>query len=146
MKRHESLAPLSREHHGALMLAQLLKKNAPAYKGMPTDVAGKVLYATQFYNTHLIPHFNAEEMLFKKLKGISALLDDGIKEIIGEHSLLRKLFIQINVQEDMVTYLDLLGHSLYNHIRKEERELFPLIEKEVDETLLLSIAPLLNHS
>lgn len=127
------------------MLAQLLKKNAPAYKGMPTDVAGKVLYATQFYNTHLIPHFDAEEMVFEKIKGISALLDDGIKEIIGEHCLLRKLFIKINVQDDMVTYLDLLGHSLYNHIRKEERELFPLIEKEVDETLLLSIAPLLNH-
>ena len=26
MKRHESLAGLSRDHHGGLMLAQLLKK------------------------------------------------------------------------------------------------------------------------
>lgn len=145
MKRHESLSPLSREHHGALILAQVLKKNAPAYKGLPTDIAGKVLYATQFYNTHLIPHFAAEEMIFEKIKGISALLDDGLKEIIEEHSLLRKLFTEIDVQEDLVTYLDLLGHSLEKHIRKEERALFPLIEKEVDETLLSSIAPLLNH-
>ena len=144
MKRHEALAPLSREHHGALIMAQLLKRNAPAYKGMPTDLAGKVLYATQFYNTHLIAHFAAEEKVFEKLKGISSLLDDGIKEIIEEHILLRKLFTEIDVQEDLVSYLDVLGHSLDKHIRKEERELFPLIEKEADETMLSSILPLLN--
>jgi len=34
MKRHEALAPFSREHHGALILAQVMKKGAPAYKGI----------------------------------------------------------------------------------------------------------------
>ena len=41
MKRHEALAPLSREHHGTLILAQLLKKGAPVYKGLPDTDTGK---------------------------------------------------------------------------------------------------------
>ena len=67
MKRHESLAPLSREHHAALLLAQLLKKNAAAYKGMPADTPGKILYAAEFYSSHLIAHFDDEEKVFEKL-------------------------------------------------------------------------------
>lgn len=145
MKRHESLAPLSREHHAALLLAQLLKKNAPAYKGMPTDTEGKILYAAEFYSSHLIAHFADEEKVFEQLKGKTAPLDDAIKEIIAEHVLLRKLFEEISNQEDPITYNDILGHSLEKHIRKEERVLFPLIEKEADEAMLASIAQLLNH-
>ena len=49
MKRHESLAPLSREHHEGLILAQLLKKGAPAYRGLPTDLAGKLSYAREMF-------------------------------------------------------------------------------------------------
>lgn len=144
MKRHDSLAPLSREHHPALLLAQLLKKSAPAYKGMPADTEGKILYAAEFYSSHLIAHFNDEEKVFEKLKGINSLLDTAIKEIIAEHLVLRKLFEGISNQPDPITYNDTLGHSLEKHIRKEERELFPMIEKSVDETTLATIAQLLN--
>jgi hypothetical protein len=48
MKRHLSLQPLSREHHEALLLAQLLKKNAPAYKGLPLNEHEKIAYAVTF--------------------------------------------------------------------------------------------------
>ncbi len=145
MKRHESLAPLSREHHAALLLAQLLKKNAPAYKGMPTDTEGKILYAAQFYSSHLIAHFNDEEKVFEKLKGKTAPLDDAIKKITAEHVMLRKLFEGISNQQDPINYNDTLGHSLEKHIRKEERELFPMIEQSADENTLASIAQLLQH-
>ncbi len=145
MKRHESLAPLSRQHQAALLLAQMLKKNAPAYKGLPTDTEGKILYAAEFYSSHLITHFTDEEKVFEKLKGLSILLDTAIKEIIADHVLLRKLFEGISNQQDPITYNDTLGHSLEKHIRKEERELFPIIEQLADETTLASIAQLLNH-
>ena len=145
MKRHESLAPLSREHHAALLLAQLLKKNAAAYKGMPADTEGKILYAAGFYSSHLIPHFADEEKVFEKLKGKSVHLDDAIKETIAEHVLLRKLFEEIANQQDPLTFNDTLGRSLEKHIRKEERELFPMIENAADETTLAFIAKLLHH-
>ena len=38
MKRHPSLAPYSSDHHRILVVAQLLKKSSPAYRGLPTDV------------------------------------------------------------------------------------------------------------
>ncbi len=145
MKRHPSLAPLSRQHHPALILSQLLKKNAPAYKGMPTDTEGKMLYATRFYHSDLVPHFADEEKVFEKLNNISPMLDTAIKEIVEEHVLLNKLFKGIPGQPDAVTYLDVLGHTLEKHIRKEDRELFPLIEQLVDEATMISIEHLLNH-
>ena len=145
MKRHPSLAPLSRQHHPALMLSQLLKKNAPAYKGLPTDTEGKMLYATQFYHSDLVPHFADEEKVFDKLKNISPLLDVAIKEIVEEHVLLHQMFKDIPGQMDAAAYLDVLGHKLEKHIRKEDRELFPMIEQLVDEATMSSINDLLNH-
>ena len=53
MKRHEALAPLSRDHHEALILSQLLKKDSPAYKGLPVTVEGKVNYAVGFFEKNL---------------------------------------------------------------------------------------------
>ena len=145
MKRHPSLAPLSRQHHPALILSQLLKKNAPAYKGMPTDTEGKMLYATEFYHSDLVPHFADEEKVFEKLNNISPLLDTAIKEIVEEHVLLHQLFKGIPGQTDAATYMDVLGHTLEKHIRKEDRELFPMIEQLVDEATMVSINDLLNH-
>ena len=128
MKRHDSLAILSRQHHGALILSQLLKKGAPQYKGLPTDTAGKITYASAFYKVELVPHFAAEEKVFDTIKGISKELDVAIKDIEDEHTLLRSLFGDIHRQAEAETYLDVLGNKLDQHIRKEERQLFPLIE------------------
>ncbi|MEO7264876.1 MAG: hypothetical protein ABIW38_08185, partial [Ferruginibacter sp.] len=69
MKRHPSLISLSREHHGALILARLLQKNAPAYKGLPSDSNGKAVYALQFYKDELIQHFLQEEKVLALVKG-----------------------------------------------------------------------------
>jgi hypothetical protein len=85
MKRHPSLAHLSREHHGALLLARLLQKDAPAYTGMPTDTTGKAAYASKFYNDELIQHFSSEEAALKIVTGIDGTLDELIATIFKEH-------------------------------------------------------------
>ncbi len=140
MKRHISLAPLSRQHHGALILAQLLKKNAPKYKGLPSDIAGKAAYAIKFYNIELLPHFAAEEIITQKIKGIHPKLDLLSKEILEEHKALKILFTSISNHADMATHLDSIGVELDNHIRKEERVFFPSIQEYCSETLLSEIA------
>ena len=144
MKRHAALAPLSREHHEALILCQLLKKNAPNYKGLPSDTKGKMEYATSFYKDHLRVHFSDEEKVFKQLKDISQDLDKQLDEIIVEHHQLHILFNNIpsTQAED---HLDIIGVSLEKHVRKEERVLFPLIEQQVDEETLRTIAQFLSH-
>ena len=113
MKRHSSLAILSREHHGALILAQLLKKGAPVYKGLPADLDGKADYAIRFYNAELIKHFIEEEQaVIKKIKGINADLDKLADEIAEEHKELRSSFESIKNANDLATHLDKLGSAL----------------------------------
>lgn len=143
MKRHPSLAHLSRDHHPALILAQLLKRNAPAYKGMPTDTAGKVAYAKKFYLSELITHFDQEEKMMDMLAGIDPQLDVLIKEIRAEHVQIRQLFSGLE-KGDTIEAMDRLGNTLDQHIRKEERELFPLIEKNCDSVMMESIEKLLT--
>jgi iron-sulfur cluster repair protein YtfE (RIC family) len=136
MKRHESLAPLSREHHGALILAQLIKKGAPAYKGLPTDTDGKVNYAVNFYKHDLILHFSKEEAVFEKVKHADAAIEKLADEIMAEHDALKNRFLSLETAADKQTALDELGHLLEAHIRKEERVLFPLIQEHCSEELL----------
>jgi iron-sulfur cluster repair protein YtfE (RIC family) len=136
MKRNEALAPLSREHHGALILAQLIKKNAPAYKGLPTDVEGKTSYAINFYRTDLILHFSKEEAILEKVKQTNEAIAKLADEIITEHAELKIRFLSLEAATDRATALDELGHLLEAHIRKEERILFPLIQEHCSEEIL----------
>lgn len=136
MKRHEALAPLSREHHGALILAQLIKSNAPAYKGLPTETKEKVKYAAGFYKNDLIFHFKKEEAVLEKVKHINEAVEKLSDEIIAEHAELKNRFLSLDASTDKATALDELGHLLEAHIRKEERILFPLIEEHCSEELL----------
>ena len=140
MKRHEALAPLSREHHGALILAQLLKNITVVYKGLPADVTGKAAYASRFYQEHLIKHFKEEEdIVIKKITGINARLDTMADEILVEHKELQTLFTTINDANDLATHLEKTGNALEQHIRKEERIFFPLIQQVCNEEQLAAI-------
>ena len=143
MKRHESLAPLSREHHGALILAQLLKRNAPNYKGLPTTIIDKAAYAIQFYKDDLEKHFKKEEAMLKKVSPIHPSIATVADEIVSEHQLLKKLFLSIKYAADQEAILNELGNELDAHIRKEERILFPLIQQHCPEELLQKLQPLL---
>ena len=144
MKRHPALTPLSRDHHGALLLARLLQKNAPAYKGLPTDVEGKAAYALNFYTKELITHFEQEEKVLQLVTGVDGKLDLLIPIIIREHQDLHQLFKLIKSKKDTATNLDQLGKTLETHIRKEERELFPLIEKTCSDAVMTTIDTILS--
>lgn len=144
MKRHPSLAHLSRDHHGALLLARLIQKNAPAYKGLPADTTGKVKYALKFYKAELIKHFDAEEKALKLTMGVNDQLDLMVQTIFEEHRQLHSMFQSIKDHADVITHLDETGKVLERHIRKEERELFPLIEESCGEPLMGEIDKLLT--
>jgi iron-sulfur cluster repair protein YtfE (RIC family) len=130
IKRHKALQPLSRDHHHGLILAQLIKKGAPEYKGLPTTIEGKIEYTISFYNSSLKNHFkDEEEILFPAVIGKSDEIDKLISDIVAEHRKLENLIIELNKTKQSEITLDELGLLLENHIRKEEREVFPVIEK-----------------
>jgi iron-sulfur cluster repair protein YtfE (RIC family) len=146
MKRHPVLIPLSREHHDSLILARLLQKDAPAYKGLPTDPAGKAEYAFQFYHDELIGHFDEEEKILPYIKGINDELDLFIKIIPEEHEELTKYFMEIKDHSDLPSHLDKLGKALELHVRKEERQFFPLIQESCTDDQMDEIARALEIS
>lgn len=146
MKRHESLMLLSREHHDGLIAAQLMKKGAANYKGMPTDFKGKSEYIVQFYHQYLIPHFqNEEDKLFPLVKEIDKNIDSLIVEIIQEHKLIKNYIKAVEENKHTEETLDELGKLLDNHIRKEERILFELIQNKCTESELENIKSILSE-
>lgn len=139
MKQHDSLAPLSRDHHEALILARLLQKNAPLYKNLPTEADAKAEYAIAIYNKSLKDHFIKEEKVLQIVRNIHPDIDRLSSEIIEEHKQLSIAFKELNKNKTLVIALDTLGIALETHIRKEERILFPLIQQYCPEELLNTI-------
>ena len=134
MKRHKALQSLSQEHHHGLLLAQLIKKGSPEYKGLPSTNADKKLYTINFFVQNLIPHFKKEEeILFplsiKKNPNIEKL----VKELVEQHREIYVLIDKLKLSLEPENELDELGKLLETHIRKEERELFQMIQEVLSE-------------
>ena len=136
MKRHKSLIPLSRDHHRGLLLAQLLKIDAPEYNGLPTDAEGKYHYLMDKWEFELKPHFkNEEEILFNSVIGISQQVDLLINELKTEHDELTNLITHDIPSKQLSETLDNIGRLLESHIRKEERIFFQLLQTEIPDKL-----------
>jgi iron-sulfur cluster repair protein YtfE (RIC family) len=139
MKRHTSLAPISREHHTALLLAQLLKKDAPPYKDMPETPREKSAYALQFFRNNLQAHFSKEEKMLTGLRQYHTAIAALALEVQKEHVELTELFNKLDMAENLAAAMDAAGRALEKHIRKEERVLFPLIQEHCPEDVLNTI-------
>ena len=144
MKRDESLAPLSRDHHGSLILAQLLKKNAPVYKGLPTEPAEKAKYAQEQFTAHIKSHFIKEEAILELIKDCDEAVIDLAADVFNEHQQLEDLFSALSTTDDLVATMHILALTLQDHIRKEERVLFPLLQQHCSAEQLQEIHELLH--
>lgn len=141
MKRHPALINLSREHHAALILAQILKKDGPNFKDLPSDDEGKRNYTISFYKTDLAKHFQfEEEILFPFVNKQSDLLKEQTVQLISEHKKLKSMIQKLSTPGNVETLLDRIGMLLEKHIRFEERvyfqkvqEIFP--DNELDDLL-----------
>jgi len=135
MPRSRYLIPLSHDHHHALKLAQMLRKNAPQMESTPESPFEKARRALEFYESDLVVHFAEEEkILYPFVRGRSKDVDELFKEIFSEHKLIKELVEGLSKEETgLEEKLDLLGKLLESHIRKEERELFPKIQAVFSE-------------
>src|SRR5688572_27526427 len=149
MPRNQALIPLSHDHHHGLVVALRLKKGGPA---SPNDLwlEGEENQAPQlleFADSELLHHFQLEEELL-----FPALLELGVDEIsaitqelLSEHKAMRISLEAIRLSPDP-TILKQFGELLEAHIRKEERVLFPLIERELEkESIILPAETIKNR-
>ncbi|GAB3529230.1 hypothetical protein GCM10027443_08130 [Pontibacter brevis] len=139
MKRHQSLIPISRQHHGGLLTARLLQHGAPPYKGMPTTAVAKRDYVLQFYEEHLQPHFALEETTVFALAGTFSLnLKQQAQQLQAEHRQLEELIQALPQAADIALpdKLHEVGQLLEQHIRQEERVFFEQLQQELPEAEL----------
>ncbi|GGK13312.1 hypothetical protein GCM10007962_04510 [Yeosuana aromativorans] len=118
-KRHKALQNLSREHHHGLLLSWKIRT------GFNKNIeANRIkVYADWFFKTHLIPHFELEEThIFTILKSDNEL----VKKALSDHRRLKRLFTSTG---DDTKTLNKIEEELEQHIRFEERILFPEIQK-----------------
>lgn len=135
--RHPSLIPLSHDHHHGLALALRCRKQALGQL-KPMGAAGlreRAAELSTFYASNLVAHFHAEEeVLFPALR--SAVPESGptIDELVREHREIRERVPELTAGTGLAKTLFDLGDLLERHIRKEERELFPLFEQHIEKS------------
>ncbi|MFA7229470.1 MAG: hemerythrin domain-containing protein [Melioribacteraceae bacterium] len=145
MKRHSSLSGLSRDHHPALIAAQICKIKSPAYVGLPSEPAEKKKYILSFWKEELQSHFRSEEeLLIPLIAGRDAELDDITKIVLRQHLELTQFIRELESAEDVESALDNFGYALDEHVRLEERVWFEMIQNLLDEKLLVEIGENLN--
>jgi iron-sulfur cluster repair protein YtfE (RIC family) len=81
-------------------------------------------------------HFKKEELLMQKVKDLNERLDTLVAEIFREHIELTEAFLSLHQSNNLEKSLHVLGEKLTDHIRKEERVLFPLIEESCTAAML----------
>lgn len=126
--RHPALIPLSREHHYALVFCRSLKRGDHADAAWVQRWTDR---ARRFYGVDLRAHFAAEEeVLFPASRafGLGPLVD----ELVAEHRTLEMLIDEGRLRE--------LADLLETHIRKEERQLFEVLDTRLDSATDLQAA------
>lgn len=133
MKRDESLRPLSREHHRALVTARALQESKSS-----VDLANRFL---TFWREDGQRHFRIEEEVLLPTWALHASVDrSAVSRMLEEHLAIRRSALEIEAQGLSPEEAQQLGRLLEAHVRFEERELFPLIEAALNESALTRLA------
>jgi hemerythrin-like domain-containing protein len=132
IKRNDHIKKLSREHHGSLLFCWKIRQ------GLKMDVATERIceYVQYFWQEYLLPHFGEEEkILFGPLK------DRQVQRAINEHKRIRQQVTDLencsanNVRKRLGELADMLDE----HVRYEERDLFPHLERTLSKEQLENI-------
>ncbi len=131
IKRHPALQPLSRDHYVGLVQAQHLIKAAA---GSDVDRRAAVADFIDAWDGEISVHFDDEERL------LVPLADDAhAQRLRDEHDRLRSVAEEARERRRQVDpgadWVREAGTLLNEHIRWEEREMFPAIEAAAPEAL-----------
>ena len=145
MKRHPALIPLSRDHHDGLVQAMRLRRAAADGDASARLAAAREF--VEFFRDEERVHLRDEEeelfpLLLRHVESQPAPLREARVQHVQLQGFARKLDIAIAAGIADRATLAAAGEQLEEHIRLEERQLFPLIEQLVpnDELRRLALA------
>lgn len=149
MKRHPALVSLSREHHDGLLLAIRLQQGTKALERLWShDLFWQADFVTAFFDDNLARHFRVEEeILFPAVQTTAKEAKGMIGILLAEHNEMREMttFLRHPDEGKLAVTLVRFGEILERHIRREERELFPMCEEYMPAETLEALGPQLNR-
>ena len=129
LKRNENLLKLSRDHHAGLLFCWKIRQGVKYH----IEADRMIKYVKYFWNHHLATHFKEEEeFLFPPLQ------DAEVQKALDDHQKIKTFVdkVEVSGMESEDDVLLELADTVDDHIRYEERVLFPhLQEKLSDEQL-----------
>ena len=135
MKRDKNIVPLSQDHHFGLLsgwkIKQGIKKNI-SYERIKN-------YINYHWDNSQSFHFDEEEKILFLYSD-----DELTQRAIDEHKEIRELLKTLNEVEDF-ELLMLYADKVTEHIRFEERVLFPHLENILTEEQLAEVGKKLNE-
>jgi iron-sulfur cluster repair protein YtfE (RIC family) len=139
VKRHSALEQLSRDHHLALVVAQRLRRAGPK---SAEEARTSFL---DYWHADGAEHFREEEeILLPAFAGYASPDQPVIARVLVDHVRIRRLADEIAESTPSLAILHRAGEELERHVRREERELFPLLEQALPDDELARLAALLG--
>jgi iron-sulfur cluster repair protein YtfE (RIC family) len=136
-RRHESLIPLSREHHYGLLVCLRIHRGIEKHQANVIWLTERAEKIIRFFESDLKTHFEAEErIVFPAMSGIEDTKAT-IDQLISEHRNLERLVQGLRKARELqlAPLLREFADLLEAHIRAEERVLFPRYERFVSPEL-----------
>ena len=135
MKRAAGLRRLSEDHHHGLVHARRLRRAASSAEG--SDQLGAARGFLEFWRAETSGHFREEEEVLLPVYARYGgdLGREPIRKMHAQHAWLRGLVMRLGDEVGAGTVrpgtLREIGERLDEHIRLEERELFPMVEESL---------------
>ncbi|WP_201594569.1 hemerythrin domain-containing protein [Psychrobacter fulvigenes] len=147
MKRANQLQPLSRQHHLGLNIARHAKECPDDHTAITKHWSSLTAYLSDMHE-----HFHIEDTLIANAllpyKETQSEIASVLETLEKQHKSLYEFMAKIKTstaakdsKNSEVTVVEVkeLGTLLYDHIRFEERELFPIVERYLTEEELDAI-------
>jgi len=137
IKRNVNILKLSKEHHFSLLFCWKIRQ------GLKRETAKEriIKYAQYFWDHHLDAHFREEEtILFAPLK------DEWVQKAIEDHKQIKHQLDELpgSTEANAKQRLMQLANLVDDHVRYEERKLFPHLEKTLSKEQLEAIGKQLD--
>jgi hemerythrin-like domain-containing protein len=133
MLRDPSLIPLSHQHQHGLALCVMARRSLAA-DATPANCTRIAAHVIDLFQVELSNHFEIEEQVLFPACGPLPL----IAELIADHRALESLAAELLAApspELLERFFDLLS----NHIRREERDLFEALQRDLPAAVLESL-------
>jgi hemerythrin-like domain-containing protein len=137
IKRNKHIVLLSKDHHLALLFCWKIRQGLQL--GVDEERIKK--YVQYFWNHHMLEHFREEEEIL-----FAPVQDPMIVKALEDHQKISAMVGSITSGEtESMDDFRSLADAVDNHVRFEERELFPQLEMILSEEQLNSIGDQLNE-